>query len=185
MKENIKIGKNPNINNLKLGAWVREKGVLFSIFSRNARNVWIVLFKNIDGKKPDFTFELTKEANRIGDIWYVFVEGISEGWYYLWKMDGPFEPDAGLIFNKEALLLDLEHQEDLGRTPAREDQAQRHLAAERGKRRGYVAPGVDAESVAESMRAQIRGDVVGQFREEEERLGLVFHRVGATVVHRR
>jgi len=35
-----------------------------------------------------------------------------------------------------------------------------------------AALGVDAEAVAASMRAQIRGDVVGQFREEEERLDI-------------
>ncbi len=102
----VKIGILPDIKDIKYGAILKKNGVLFSIFSRNASKAWIVLFKDKNGKSPDYVFELNKKTNRIGDVWYVFIEGISEGWHYLWKMDGVFNPESGLLFNKDALLLD-------------------------------------------------------------------------------
>ncbi len=106
MEREIRININTDISSIKSGATVKERGVLFSIFSRNATRAWLLLFKIKDGEEPDYIFELTKETNRIGDHWYAFIEGLSAGWYYLWKMDGPLDPESGKIFNKDALLLD-------------------------------------------------------------------------------
>ena len=105
MTHNINKGNNIN-RNFGLGAKVEEKGVLFSIFSRNASKVWIVLLKDKDNEKPDHTIELNSTINKTGDIWHIFVEGITEGWYYLWKMDGDYNPQTGLLFNPDALLID-------------------------------------------------------------------------------
>jgi len=93
-----------NINfseNKQLGIKLCKDGVLFSIFSRNASKMWLLLYKEKDLKEPDFIIELDREKNRIGDVWFIFVKKIYAGWYYLWKADGDNK-----FFNKQALLLD-------------------------------------------------------------------------------
>ncbi len=101
------VKKSVDLNSrMKLGAELREDGVMFSIFSRHATKAWLLLFKDSDGVEPDHVFELTMEADRKGDIWFAYIRGITEGWYYLWKMDGPYDPIGGHLFNPDALLLD-------------------------------------------------------------------------------
>ena len=50
------------------GAQVLDKGVQFTIFSRHAKRVWLMLFDNPDDAEPSQEYELTPEENRIGDI---------------------------------------------------------------------------------------------------------------------
>jgi len=108
-KKNVSKKKDTNITNainITLGVKVNENGIDFSIFSRNATRVWLLIFKKHDGEKPDYIFELDKDKNKFGDIWHISIEGLLEGWYYLWKMDGVYDESKGMLFNKKALLID-------------------------------------------------------------------------------
>ena len=44
--------------------------------------------------------------NKTGDIWHIEVEGVGPGAYYLYRVDGPYEPHKGHRFNPNKLLLD-------------------------------------------------------------------------------
>ena len=44
--------------------------------------------------------------NRTGDIWHVWVEGITAGQLYAYRVDGPYNPREGERFNRHKLLLD-------------------------------------------------------------------------------
>ncbi|MDR2659767.1 MAG: glycogen debranching protein GlgX [Spirochaetaceae bacterium] len=91
---------------LPLGASLRTDGVNFSIFSRNAQTITLVLFENAaaDAKRQEIT--LAPGKNRTGDVWHCFIPGLTAGAYYLYRADGPFQPEKGLRFNKNRALID-------------------------------------------------------------------------------
>ena len=88
------------------GANIDGGGVHFSIFSRHAKKIWLVLFDAADDAKPSVQIELDPKENRTGDIWHAWIEGIGEGQLYLWKMDGPYDPDKGHRYDADTYLLD-------------------------------------------------------------------------------
>lgn len=88
------------------GPSVCENGMRFTIFARNATRVWLALFANIDDLTPIQEFEFDPIEHRTGDMWSIFVIGISEGVLYKYRMDGPFDPDAGHRYNPETYILD-------------------------------------------------------------------------------
>ncbi len=88
------------------GATFQGDGVQFTIFSRHADNVILVLFENEEPDSPYREIKLDPGKNRTGDIWHVFVRGIGPGQYYGYRVDGPFEPAEGHRFNRDRLLID-------------------------------------------------------------------------------
>ena len=86
------------------GAHVMEHGVHFSIISRHASKVWLMLFDRPDDEVPCEEFELTPDRNRLGDLWHIHVPTARAGQYYLYRMDGP--KDGGNAFDPEQWLLD-------------------------------------------------------------------------------
>lgn len=89
---------------LQSGAIVHSSGVEFVLFSRHATAVTLLLFD--DGNEPAAEVELTRERNRRGDLWYVFVPGIGPGQLYAYRVDGPDAPDEGHRFLPREVLLD-------------------------------------------------------------------------------
>lgn len=88
------------------GALVMDDGVNFSIFSRNAKKVTIEIYEAATDNTPIYTYELDPKINRTGDTWHVYIGGISEGYYYGWRVAGPFDPLKGHRFDESKLLLD-------------------------------------------------------------------------------
>lgn len=74
-----------------MGAIVLDAGVNFGIFSRNATSMTLHIFEHSDDCEPCFSYKLDKNVNKTGDIWHVYVEGMTEGYYYGWIVDGPFD----------------------------------------------------------------------------------------------
>ena len=64
---------------LPLGPTIHEHGVRFSIFSRHAKRVWLMLFKHPQDEVPSQEFALAPDINRSGDIWHIDLIGIGEG----------------------------------------------------------------------------------------------------------
>ena len=85
---------------LNEGTVVTSRGVNFSVFSRNASKIFLELFEFPDSEAPFQIIEFDSHANRTGDIWHVFVQGLKAGALYLYRADGPFKPESGLRFDK-------------------------------------------------------------------------------------
>ncbi len=85
-----------------LGASIETSGVNFAIYSEHAAEVYLLLFKSKEGPPSDVVRMEYKTKN----IWHSFVEGITAGQMYAYKVRGDFNPDMGLRFNEHKLLLD-------------------------------------------------------------------------------
>lgn len=89
------------------GSTVSEKGVNFSIFSRNAEQVELLLFAQADSDQPFQVIVLEKEINRTFFSWHVFVCALPAGVWYTWRMDGADRiRESGFRFEKEKHLID-------------------------------------------------------------------------------
>ncbi|MFW6366956.1 MAG: glycogen debranching protein GlgX, partial [Spirochaetota bacterium] len=91
---------------IPFGATLDARGTQFSIFSRNATGVTLVLFDSTDTDSPYEEYPLHPQLNKTGDIWHIWLEGIRNGQLYGYRIDGPYYPEAGHRFNKNKLLLD-------------------------------------------------------------------------------
>ncbi|MDR0383592.1 MAG: glycogen debranching protein GlgX [Spirochaetaceae bacterium] len=91
---------------LPLGASLTSDGVNFSIFSRHATTVTLVLFESAEAGAGRREIALNRKKNRTGDIWHCFISGLAAGACYLYRADGPFQPENGLRFNPARALID-------------------------------------------------------------------------------
>jgi glycogen operon protein len=89
-----------------LGASVHADGVNFSVFSKNATGVELLLFDREDASRPSRSIALDPERNRTYHYWHVFVPGIGPGQIYGYRAHEPFQPGEGLRFDPRHLLLD-------------------------------------------------------------------------------
>ncbi len=76
---------------LPLGASVAADGVNFSLYSRDASAVTLVLFRAGE-HAPIAEVPLDVRFNRTGDVWHVFVHGREAGLEYGYRVDGPIGP---------------------------------------------------------------------------------------------
>ena len=90
----------------QLGATVRPDGVNFSVYSRNASSVSLLLFNNEDDIEPARIVVLDARKNRTYHYWHVLVPGLKPGQLYGFRADGEFKPEQGLRFDSTKVLLD-------------------------------------------------------------------------------
>ncbi len=88
------------------GATDTGRGVNFSIFSRNAERVELLLFHDADDGQPFEVLELDPHDNRTFFFWHVFVAGARPGMFYSWRVHGPVDRAAGFRFDGSRELLD-------------------------------------------------------------------------------
>ncbi|MGE5346111.1 MAG: glycogen debranching protein GlgX [Acidithiobacillales bacterium] len=89
-----------------LGAMVRPGGVNFSVFSRYATGMELLLFDHVDDARPSRVIPIDPVAGRSYYYWHVFVQGLGPGQIYAYSARGPFDPARGLRFDAEKVLLD-------------------------------------------------------------------------------
>ncbi len=90
-----------------LGPTVRAEGINFALHSQGATRIELLLFDNITDGKPALVIPFSSEENRTGDVWHIFVEGLSNRTLYNYRADGPYKPDVdGSRFNPQKTLLD-------------------------------------------------------------------------------
>jgi isoamylase len=89
-----------------LGATVRPGGVNFSVFSRGASVVELLLFDREDDARPTRLIRLDPVANRTYHYWHVFVPGLQPGQIYGYRVQGDWEPANGMRFDPTKVLLD-------------------------------------------------------------------------------
>jgi len=91
---------------LPLGATIVSQGINFAIFSRNAAQVALVLFRPNEGPKLT-EIPLDPVINRTGDLWHVLVHNLPLNIRYGYRIDGPHDPQGeGHWFSPNDLLLD-------------------------------------------------------------------------------
>jgi len=89
-----------------LGATVVEGGVNFSLFSRKATGVELLLFDREDDAAPARVIPVDPVTNRTYHYWHQFVPGLKAGQLYAYRVSGPLEPAQGLRFDPQKVLLD-------------------------------------------------------------------------------
>jgi isoamylase len=89
-----------------LGATLQDGGANFSVFSRTASNIDLLLFERIDDVRPSRVIHLDPSANRTYHYWHTFLQGVEAGQIYGFRAFGPFEPRQGLRFDSSKLLVD-------------------------------------------------------------------------------
>lgn len=86
-----------------LGATWDGKGVNFAIFSENAVSVTLLLYETERSSAPKDSVQLSE---RTGYVWHAYLPDILPGQLYAYSVDGPYEPQKGLRFNKNKALID-------------------------------------------------------------------------------
>jgi isoamylase len=89
-----------------LGSTVCDAGVNFSLFSREALGVELLLFDRPDDPRPSHVISMDPSLNRTYYYWHAFVPAIQPGQVYAYRVHGPFDPRNGLRFDHEKVLLD-------------------------------------------------------------------------------
>jgi isoamylase len=98
--------KNLKATSAPLGATPSADGVNFSLFSRHATGVELLLFDDVDDGRPARVIRLDPDANRTYHYWHVFLPDIRPGQLYGYRVEGPFDPASGFRFDPTKLLLD-------------------------------------------------------------------------------
>lgn len=89
-----------------LGATVTPEGVNFCIYSKNATDLELLLFNTHDAQQPDRVIKFHPKEHRSHHYWHLFIPGIRAGQVYAYRAYGPFEPERGMRFDGEKVLLD-------------------------------------------------------------------------------
>ncbi len=84
-----------------LGVTLLPGGVNVAVWSAHARHIYFCVF---DAKDREVSRTLL--ALREGDVHFAFVESIKAGTRYGIRADGPWQPEAGLLFDASKVLLD-------------------------------------------------------------------------------
>jgi glycogen operon protein len=89
-----------------LGATVLPGGVNFSVFSKDAKLVELLLFEAVDAPHPSRVIRLDASRHLTYHYWHAFVPGIGPGAIYAYRAFGPLAPQQGLRFDHQKVLLD-------------------------------------------------------------------------------
>ncbi len=89
-----------------LGATVTVDGVNFSIFSKHATGLDLLLFDHADDAKPARVIALDAATNRTYHYWHIFVPRLRAGQIYGFRAHGPSDAAKGDRFDSGKVLLD-------------------------------------------------------------------------------
>ncbi|MCD7870773.1 MAG: glycogen debranching enzyme, partial [Enterocloster clostridioformis] len=87
------------------GATAIPGGVNFTVYSHGATAMELLLFRRTE-EEPYAVLPFPKHY-RIGNVYSMIVFKLNIGEFeYAYRVDGPYEPEKGLIFDKNKYLLD-------------------------------------------------------------------------------
>src|SRR6266540_660753 len=86
----------------RLGASWDGRGTNFALFSANAEKVELCLFDG-QGRRELERIELPERSE---DVWHGYLNDVSPGQLYGYRVHGPYAPERGHRFNANKLLLD-------------------------------------------------------------------------------
>ena len=84
-----------------LGATVLPGGVNFSVFSKHAVLLELLLFDDENASQPARIVPLDAIEHRTHHYWHVFVPALEPGQVYAYRAHGPYELADGLRFDGE------------------------------------------------------------------------------------
>src|SRR5579884_3669072 len=84
------------------GATWDGTGTNFALFSENAEKVELCLF---DDPRAEETQRL-ELIEQTAHVWHAFLPGVHRGQIYGYRVHGPYDPERGLRFNPNKLLID-------------------------------------------------------------------------------
>ena len=90
-------------NPYPLGATWDGEGVNFAIFSENATAVELCLFDGPDSDRDSARIRVEEQTDQ---VWHVYLPEVRPGQHYGYRIQGPYEPEAGHRFNPNNLLID-------------------------------------------------------------------------------
>jgi isoamylase len=88
------------------GAHPYADGVNFVLFSRHATRIRLEFYQWADDGYPTRIIDLDPARHRTGDVWHVWVQGVTNGQLYGYRIEGLYQPEQGHRFNPHRLLLD-------------------------------------------------------------------------------
>jgi isoamylase len=94
----VKVGKP-----LPLGAHYDGCGVNFALYSAGAEAVELCLFDTPKARRESIRIPLEHKTNH---TWHVYIEGLSPGQLYGYRVQGAYNPEFGQRFNARKVLLD-------------------------------------------------------------------------------
>ena len=89
-----------------LGPTVTAAGVNFSVFSKRATGMDLLLFDAVDDATPARVIGFRPVANHTDYYWHLSVQGLQPGQLYGFRAHGPQEPAKGYRFDSGKVLLD-------------------------------------------------------------------------------
>ena len=84
-----------------LGATITPEGVNFAVYSESATNIWVCIFDEQDEEVGRIELDVHADNIRAG-----LIANIGAGARYGLRADGPYDPDQGLFFDPNKLLVD-------------------------------------------------------------------------------
>jgi isoamylase len=89
-----------------LGATVSADGTNFSVYSKHAAEIELLLFDCVDDPPPARVISIDPASNRTYQYWHIFVPGVKAGQMYGYRAKGAFDPTSGMRFDPGKVLLD-------------------------------------------------------------------------------
>ncbi len=87
------------------GATMLTDGVNFTVYSNGATSITLMLYHR--GEDKPFALIPFPETYKIGKVYSMIVFGLDiENLEYCYSVDGPWDPEKGLLFDKNHVLLD-------------------------------------------------------------------------------
>jgi len=81
-------------------------GVNFSVYSENATSIELLLFRKPSDLEPCRTYTLNSIDHKTFHFWHVYVEGVTPGMGYAYRVDGPGNHRDGHRFDRSKVLVD-------------------------------------------------------------------------------
>jgi glycogen operon protein len=120
-----------------LGATAIAGGVNFSVYSKHASGIELLLFDDENDAGPSRVITLDPREHRSYHYWHVMVPGLGPGQIYAYRAHGPFKPDSGLTYDADKVLLD-----PYGKLVAVPDRYDREAASRPGSNCGQALKSV-------------------------------------------
>lgn len=89
--------------------WIEEeKSYNFTLFSREAIGVTLLIYDDVDYSNPVFKYSFNFLINKSQGVWHCRIpqSKIGNGKYYGYQVEGPWNPFKGQRFDPEKILLD-------------------------------------------------------------------------------
>jgi isoamylase len=101
LSDQIKVGQSS-----PLGATLCAEGTNFSVYSKHAVEIELLLFDCVDDARPARVISIDSATNRTYHYWHIFVPNVKAGQIYGYLVKGAFDPPSGMRFDAGKVLLD-------------------------------------------------------------------------------